>query len=146
MSANLKAPIRTAILAATAITDELATYKGAPAVFTRRPIPDDATYPCIVIETDLSRDEDALVALRPVVMADICVYGTNDPQGAEYRAVENIGYALRNLFHRKRWSIVPTDAAVIDVVARGPSAAPTDDEKTVGRVVTLQVRLRDDGA
>ena len=144
MSANLKGPVRTAILAASAITDDLATYKGSPAVFTRRPIPDDAPYPCIVVESDVDRDEDALVTFRPVVLVDIAVYGRNDPQGSEYRAVENIGYALRNLFHRQRWSITASGATVIDVAARGPNAAPTDDEKTVGRVVVLQVRLRED--
>lgn len=140
---NLKAPIRAAIVANAGITASLATYLGAPAVFTKRPVPEDAGYPCIVIESDPIRDEDGLTSLRPVVLADVVVYGTNDPQGSEYRAVENIGYALRTLFHRQRWSLTVSGATVIDVTVAGPFQAPTDDEKKVARGVTLQVRLKE---
>lgn len=141
MSIDLKAAVRTAILANAEIRDELATYGSSKAVFTRRPIPDDAPYPCIVISDMVIDDGDGLVSRRPTIDVDVCVYGKNDPQGAEYRTTETIGYALRNLFHRQRWSITQAGAHVSDVTCRGPLPAPTDDEKTVGRVVTLQVRL-----
>jgi hypothetical protein len=141
MISAVKTAVRAAIIANAAIADELAVYVGAPAVFTKRPIPDDAGYPCVVVEAHAFADEDALVEMHPLIDVDVCVYGRNDPQGSEYRAVETVGYNLRNLFHRQRWSIEISGASVTDIRARGPLPAPTDDEKTVGRVVTLQLRL-----
>lgn len=139
MTLDLSAPLRTAIIGHTPITSKLATFNGAPAVFTRRPVPD--AYPLVIVSPDIVlSDEDGISDLRPVVVRDIAVYGLNDT-AANYRKVEQVGYALRDLFHRQRQAITVIGYRVIDIVAQGPYPAPVDDDTTVGRRVTLQARL-----
>ena len=137
---NLVKPIRVAIVADSTITALLGSYQSVASVFTRRPAPEGATYPMIMVSPAVVvSDEDALVERRPVVNHDVIVYGQQD--GA-YRDVESVGYLLREKFHRQRFSISPDGYAVIDLVAEGPIPGPTDDEEFIARVVSLQVRLR----
>ena len=139
MTLDLSAPLRTAIIGHTPIASKLGTFNGAPAVFTRRPVPD--AYPLVIVSPDIAvSDQDGISNLRPVVVRDIAAYGLNDT-AANYRKVEQIGYALRDLFHRRRQSITVTGYRVIDIVAQGPYAAAVDDDTMAGRRVTLQVRL-----
>lgn len=141
MSPDIAPALRTAILATSGITTKLATYGGAPAVFTRRPVPDEATYPFIIVSPDvIVSDDDMLSQAITVVTRDIAVYGQNDTP-AHYRDVEAVGYAIRALFHRARRSITVSGWRIIDVRCMGPMTAPVDDDKTVGRLVSLTVRL-----
>lgn len=138
---NLSAAIRTALVEDTGIAAALANYQGTKPVFTRRPAPDDAPFPIIMVSGDIAVDDaDGVDDDRPIVTRDVGVYGQNEPADA-YVAVEELGWAVRRLFHRRKNVITVDDWHVIDVVARGPRIAPTDDEKTVGRVVSLTVRL-----
>lgn len=144
---DVAAPIRTALIGASTVTAELTVYHSSYPVFTRRPVPDDAPYPLIIVSPDVSvGEEDGLNDLRPVITRDISIYGTNgvDSTNNQYRAVERAAYAVRNLFHRRRNSISVPDWSVTSVVASGPIAAPVDDAQTVGRVVTLIMRLYQD--
>lgn len=142
MSLDLSEPIREAVLGNPAVAGLLSVYVGSPAVFTRRPVPSAAEYPLVAISPDVSIvDEDFLNTLHPVVIRDVTVYGLQD--GAEaYRTVEQVGYELRGMFHRKKFSIVPDGYSVIDIVAIGPIPAPVDDDKLVARVVSLTIRLQ----
>ena len=140
MSLDLSPAIRDALMDAVAISSQLADWKGEPSIHTRRPLPADVTYPCIAISPDVTiYDADGLKSERPIVERDVTAYGLQPDQ---YRTVEALGHAIRQLFHRQKWSIRPDGYDVIDVQARGPMPAPTDDEKKVGRVVTLTIRLR----
>ena len=140
MSLDLAPAILAAIKTDPAITGLLSVFQGEPAISTRRPIDDDMVKPFILITPDVAiNDDDALTSIRPIVIRDIIVYG-NQPD--DYRTVEQIGYRLRDLFHRKRDSIIPTGFDVIAVTATGPRAAPTSDDETVGRVVSLTIQLR----
>lgn len=142
---NIIQPIRIALLANSTVTNPLASYKGAKCVFTRRPVPIDVPYPMIVVSPDISlNDEDGINDFRPRIMRDIIVYGQNDAP-EKYRAVEEIAYAVRLMFHGKRTSIVVPSWGIIDIRCTGPIPAPTDDEKTVARSVTLTVRLAQRG-
>lgn len=142
---DLAVPLRAAIIDDSDIAPLLATYSGAPACFTRRPVPSNATYPLVVISPDItSTDEDILAGERPVVVRDIAIYGQNDTV-AQYRTVEEIGYLTRALFHRRKDVLSISGYRVIDIVAQGPMPAPTDDEQTVGRLVTLTIRLQPQG-
>lgn len=140
MSLNLAGPIRIAMLAEPSIAGLLSIFRGEPAIATRRPLPAGMGRPCIAVSPDVTvTDEDALNSPRPVVVRDIIAYGD---QPDDYRVIEDLGYAMRDFFHRNRFSIVPDGYAVIDIVARGPFPAPTDSEKTVARMVSLTIRLQ----
>lgn len=138
---DLSVPIRDAVVAALAAS--LPAYKGGSPVFTRRPVPSNAPYPMVVISSDVTVSEDDGIAdERPTVIRDVAVYGVNDVPD-NYREVEEIAYAVRQLFHRQRQSLDLSASTykVIDVRASGPRPAPTDDEQTVGRLIELTVRL-----
>lgn len=140
MSLDLGAPIRTALLAEPTIEGLLAEYQSVAGVFTKRPIPDGALYPLIIVNPDVSvTDFDGLTSDRPTVVKDIVVYGR---QPDDYRVVESIGYSIRELFHRERFSITVPGFDVVLITASGPRSAPTDDDSTVARVVTLTIQLR----
>lgn len=140
MSLDLAANIRTALLAEATIAGLLSTWNGEAAVFTRRPVPDDAVTPFIAVSPDISvTDADGLTSERPIVVRDITVYGDQPDQ---YRTVEQVGYSIRRLFHHDRLSITNTDYDIVNIVATGPQIAPTDDETAIARVVTLTISAR----
>lgn len=143
----LDAPIRLGLIADAEITSYLGLHDGAPCVFTRRPVPSEAPYNMIIIGPNISvTNEDSLNGRRPVVVRDVIAYGwqtvQDGPIGAGYRRIEELGYLLQRFFHRRK-PITVTGYHVIDIVASGPIPAPTDDEKLVGRAVTLTVRLQE---
>lgn len=139
--ADLSVAIRNAIVADATVTGKLTAYAGSWPVFTRRPVPTDAAYPIIIISTDIaSSNEDGISDSRPVITRDVTVYGQNDTS-AKYRDVEIIAFRLNEIFHRKRLSITVPGWHVVGVTVDGPTPAPTDDDATVARVVTLNFRL-----
>lgn len=142
MSVNLAIPLRSAIIANVAISSKLAQFRNEPGVFTRRPVPDDAKYMLIAISPDIANyDEDGLKTFRTRTTKDIFIYGE---QPDDYRDVENIGYLLREMFHRKKDSIVVPGHHIISVTALGPMIAPTEEMASnqpniVGRLVSLTI-------
>jgi len=139
MSLDLAVPFRDAISGTSEITSYLSTYVGEPSVHTRRPIPDAAGYPLIIINPPVTiTDEDDIDKDRPIVLLDLAVYGE---AVNHYRQVDAVGYLLRDLFHGIKSSISVTGYSVVDINVRGPMVAPTDDDKIVGRIVSVQVRL-----
>ena len=139
MSLDFAPAIYAALIADSTITGLLSEYKTNPAIFTRRPIPADAVYPYIVVNPDASvTDFDALNSDRPIIIRDIAIYGQ---QPDDYRAVEQIGYLVRELFHRNRFSLSNSDYNIVLITATGPQIAPVDDDHTVGRLVSLRIQL-----
>lgn len=138
---NIVVPIRIALLANSGITNLLASYKGAKCVFTRRPVPIDAPYPMVVVSPDITlTDEDGINDFRPKITRDIITYGQND-EPDKYRVVEEIAYKVRVMFHGVRTAISIPGWHNIDIRTTGPIPAPTDDEKTVARAVSVTIRL-----
>lgn len=136
---NLVAPIRVALVADSDITDLLGTYQGNPSIHTRRPVPEQAMYPMLVISSSVAiGDFDGLKSNRPIAVHDVIAYGQKDDS---YRVVEELGYLLRNKFHRNRTVISVPSYNVVSLVASGPIPAPVDDIKFIGRVVSLTVQL-----
>lgn len=138
---DLSQPLRDAIMGEVAITAILDEWNGEPSVHTRRPLPADVkSTKCIAISPNVAMtDQDALNSERPVIVRDIIAYGK---QPADYREVEQLGFFIRALFHRRKWSINPPEGyGVIDIQANGPFPAPTDDDGTVARLVSLTIRL-----
>ena len=145
MTADLAAPLRAALVGASSVTSRLSAYEGSYPVFTRRPMPAGAPYPVVMVSPDISvTDRDGVDDLQPVVERDIAVYGQNDT-AAHYRDVEAIAYAVRALFHRRWRALTVSGWKVVSIIARGSIPAPTDDEQTVGRLVTLTITLARQG-
>src|SRR5688572_21099513 len=117
----------------------LGLWNTNPSIHTRRPPPEGAGYPMVISAGDSDIDDDDFTnSDNPILTRDVSVYGNNPDQ---YRAVESVGYRLRDLFHRRRSSIVVAGWNTVDVTARGPQVGGVDDETHVHRVVTLTVRL-----
>ena len=154
MSLDLGPPLRATLIGenddafvnTAAIRALMPEYLGAPAVFAYRPIPDDTPSLVIMINPDAAiSDADGLTSDRPIVQRDIIVYGRKGTPGDpsdDSPKVEQLGFLIRELFHRKKFSVRPEGYSVIDVVATGPVVAPVDDDGEIGRLVSLTVRLR----
>ncbi len=140
MSLDLSIPIRSAIVANSAVTANLPAYLGSYPVFTRRPVPGNAPYPMIVISDDISlTDQDGVNDFQPIAVRDIGVYGRNNILG-QMEVVLAMAYLLRTQFHRKRLSLTVPGWNVTDIVVTGPTEIPMEDQ-IVGRNVELTVRL-----
>jgi hypothetical protein len=144
---DLGPPIRAAILAQGPITALLGKYKAQPSIFTRRPVPAEAKDPIVLINdpASLVDSNSALSKDSPVIVIDVAIYGKKGAPGStvdQTREVQEVGMLIRELFNRNRWALSPSGFHVIDVRAAGPVPAPVDDDKTIGRIVTLTVSLR----
>jgi hypothetical protein len=111
----------------------LASYKGAPAVFTTDPAPGDALLPYIVTAGQVS---DAAFDTKTVsgrqLWRDVRCYASADGSAAE---VEAIAERVRVLLHRQVLTI--PDFVVFVAECSGPIAA--DEEQAYGRVVTVRM-------
>lgn len=140
---NIAPNIRAAILATPAIANVLSVWEGEPAVHTRRPLPENATYPLVAISPDVTyNDQDFLSSGLDVVTRDIFIIGRVGQLTDDYRVVEQAAYAIRELFHRNNTSLGDNEIHIVSVNASGPRAAPVDDTTFVGRVVTLTIRMQ----
>ena len=137
---DLAVPLRNALINAVAIQALVASYQGSYAVFTRRPTPDNV-YPQIVVSGEITfGNEDGNNYFAPMMTRDVTAWGLNDV-ATNFRNVEVLGRAIRDLFQRQRSSIVVPSWNVTDIQCRGPVRAPSDDDKLVGRLVSVTVRL-----
>lgn len=141
LASALPAAIRTAIVENEGIAALLGKWKGEPSVHTRRPAPEGAEYPMVIIpsENAAASDQDGLTSRRPVLIRDVLVYGKNP---ADYREVDDAAELIFLLFHRQKWSLSIEGYSVVDIVARRPTIAPTSDDKRVGRLIPLTIRLQ----
>ena len=136
-SLEILAPLRTAIVGNSTITPLLGTWDNNPAVHTRSPMPSDSGFPAIVIQQITRTDQDEINHHRPIVNADISVFGY---QPDMVRVVDQIADLVFALFHRQR-AITVTNYSLIDIRASGPYPIPSDDT-TTGRGISLTIRLR----
>lgn len=130
-----------AITGNSSITALLGTWNTNTSVFTKRPVPERASYPMIIINPPFSitNPEDALVERRPLISLDIAVYGE---QEKHYRDVDAVAFLIRNQFHRIRTALTVSGYVVYEIVTTGPIPAPADDEEHIGRAVTLNIKLQ----
>lgn len=139
-SANLAEPLRTAIIGNVSITALLPAYLGGYPVFTRRPVPNDAPYPLIIISPDTNvTNDDGINDYRPISFRNINVYSANDTP-EHYRQADTLAYLIRNLLHRNRQAIVVTGWNVVDIQVEGPQPSPSDDQSE-GRILIVSTRL-----
>lgn len=122
------------------LTAALATYGGGPAIFTSRPVPEDAVPPLVITEgsvTDIGGIADGLRREGREFTRDIAVYfpADNDPTGLEAAAER-----IRALFHRKKVAV--TGFHTVLCRASGPIPAPVEGADEKGRVVTVRFVLQ----
>lgn len=140
MSLDLSAPLYAAVTGDSTISNLLGLFGADPSVHTRRPVPEGAAYPMVVITQSVGiSDEDWIDTEFPVVVSDVIAYGENDSQ---YRTIVDLGFLLRDLFHRKKDSITVDGHSVLEIRVSGPIPAPTSDFKHVARAITLTTRLQ----
>jgi len=139
---DLAQSFRNSLIANATLANMLPNYLDSPTVFTRRPVPPDAPYPMIVVSSDSAKtDTDGLADLRPIITRDIIVYGSNDTSD-HYRDVEEMAYVIFSIFHRNPMSLfVDTGWNITAVTCQGPRPAPTDDDQTIARAVTVVTQL-----
>lgn len=139
-SPDLTQEIRGALLAESTVTDLLPAYQGSFPIFTRRPVPVDVTYPCLVISKNITvEDEDGVNDFRPIITRDIAAYHTNEP-ASNYQALDALADAVRAMFHRKRPFTIDGWGVTL-ITCRGPIEQRLEADKLTGRVVMLTVRV-----
>ena len=138
---DLTVPIRTALLGDANIISGLPAYLNSYPIFTRRPVPVDAPFPCIVISQDITlNEEDGIGDYRSEIQRDIAVYHTNELP-ANGAVIEAIAQAVRRTFHRRRNSLTVSGWSVVRIQASVPIDASSDSDQRVGAVVQLVVLL-----
>ena len=136
---NLAVSIRSFLLTDSALTSLLPNFKGSPAIFTRRPLPDDAPpFVCIVSPLISGFDSDYLRRFQRELTYDVSFYGPN-ATAADYRKVEDASFICVQKMHRlnTRNFSMPQGWQLVRAKAYGPIAAAVDDDKTVGRLVSV---------
>jgi len=138
---DLSIPIRSLILATPAIANLIPPYQNSKAVFTRRPAPADATGLMVFVSPMIGGgiDSDFLKSQKREVFHDIVCYGPNDT-AANYRKVQEVGFALAQTFHRLNplKLDMPEGWHLVRAKSFGPMPAPTDDQKIIGRMISVQ--------
>lgn len=141
---DLSLPLYAALTLNPDIVALLGEWQGTASIFTNRPTPPDAAYPMLVTAGDVTRsDDDLLDDPVLVIVRDISIFGQNTAVGGnnQTRICDNIALRVRDLFHRQRTSIEVDQWDVLDIVCQGPIVGPTDDDRSVHRMVTLTIRL-----
>lgn len=138
-SVDIGKAIHALVAADATVAAYLATYKGQPAVFTRRPVPPDAELPYLVVETAAAVERtNTLDGKLPVmdVERQLSLFGpaTGDPD-----AIDAAAERLAWLLHQRLLAVPGWTRARCTVVA-GPGDLSADDE-SYGRVLTVRTHL-----
>lgn len=121
-----------------ALVAMLATYKGAPAIFTMHPVPGDARLPYVVSVGEISQVPfDTKTCRGRELIRDVRVYADADGNPI---LVEAIAERVRALLHRGALTITGFQWVLSNVV--GPIVA--DESHTYGRVVSMSVKAQEE--
>lgn len=140
---NLAKSIQDFLLADTNVTSKISVYLNSFAIFTRRPVPEDAKYPMIVVSPLVAdTDLDFLRCKRRILSYDIAIYHNNDAS-ANYRLVEELGFYIARKFDKlpRHAMTLPTGVSLVKSLARGPIVGPQDDLVKVSRVIPLELDI-----
>ncbi len=111
----------------------LATYNGAPAVFTTDPAPGDATLPYIVSAGNVADAPfDTKTGNGRQVWRDVRCYAAADGSAV---TIEAIGERVRQLLHRASLTVDGFNVFMTD--CSGPSVA--DEPDAYGRIVSVRL-------
>ncbi len=130
----------------TFINDDAAIMADATKVYTRRPVPENAVYPFIVVSSQVSHAEnDFINNITRNITYDVIVYGQNDTS-SNYRTTENIAFLVQNKFVRltSTQMAIPAGYHLVQVNAIGPLAYPTDDNDKIARGISVNITISKD--
>lgn len=126
-----------------AVAPSLATYNGAPAIFSER-APDDfldtpPTKPFLIIAVP-TRDEpmETFTETGRLIQQDVRGYQKGTGSGAELDAVMR---SVRDLFHNRPGELTVTGGKCDVCRVNGPMQSPTSEEAYIGRRVTIRLDL-----
>lgn len=125
------------------LSASLATYNGAPAIFSER-APDDfldaaPAEPFLIIAVP-TRDEpmETFTETGRLVVQDVRGYQRDNGSGAELEALMR---TIRDLFHNRPGDLVVTGGKCDVCRVNGPMQSPTSDEAYIGRRVSIRLDL-----
>lgn len=145
MSGEFDASIVSAIQSDGTLAALLSTYAGAPAVFTDRPVPDDAEAPYVFVsESVFDGSFDTLKQFGRDFAKDVWVVFPPNQTKDLKTAAERV----RTLFHKQPLSV--TGFQTVQVFASGPVGGFPEDTRGAGqdnipeiaRIVTVRAILR----
>ena len=117
------------------LTALLATYNGAPAIFTIDPVPKDAALPYIISAGEATNDAfDTKVSSGRKITRDIRCYTEAADSAA---SVEAMAERVVELFHRHHLAVEGFRTIIAE--ASGPISA--NEELAYGRVVSVRLTL-----
>lgn len=125
------------------VASSLATYNGAPAIFSER-APDDfldtpPTKPFLIIAVP-TRDEpmETFTEVGRLIQQDVRGYQRDNGSGAD---LDTLMRAVRDLFHNRPSELTVTGGKCDVCRVNGPTQSPTSDEAYIGRRVTIRLDL-----
>lgn len=127
----------------TDVASSLATYNGAPAIFSER-APDDfldtpPAKPFLIIAVP-TRDEpmETFTEIGRLVVQDVRGYQRDNGSGVELEALMR---TIRDLFHNRPGELTVTGGKCDVARVTGPVQSPTSDAAYIGRRVTIRLDL-----
>ena len=116
-----------------ALVGMLASYEGAPAIFTIDPVPGDAVLPYVVSAGDVTDTSfDTKIDRGRRIWRDVRCYATAD---GDAMPVEQIAERVRALLHRHILTVVGYGVLVAE--CSGPIAS--NEQDAYGRIVTVKL-------
>jgi hypothetical protein len=129
----LSAAIYTRLANDAILSEMLTTYASAPAIFTTRPVPGDATPPYLVTAGDVAdAANDSKNSLGRETRRDVSIFA---PANGSAALIEQIAERVRVVLHRQALSIAGYRWLISE--CSGPVA--NDGDGYYGRVVTVRV-------
>ena len=137
---DLTPNIRSFLLADATFVGYLATYLNSKALFTRRPVPTDATYPMGIVSPLVTyREADFVNGKKKFTIThDVMLFDTND-SSTNYRNIQAAADRVRKIMHRldRTAFVMPAGYQLIMCRADEPIPGATDDLIKVSRIVQL---------
>jgi hypothetical protein len=118
----------------------LSTYGGEPAIFSVDPAPADAELPFVVSAGAFAQIPfDTKTGEGRQLWRDVRCY---DEEKGSTLAIDAIAERIRTLLHRYALPVTGWGTLLADVT--GPAMAADDNERVVGRIVTLRLVLQEE--
>lgn len=137
---TLQPSIRSFLLNDSTFSGYLTDYKGSKSLFTRRPVPEDATYPLAVVSPIITYRESDFVTGKQhfYITHDLLIFDTNE-SSSNYRSVEEAAFRARKVLHRLNPTTftMPAGYRLLSCLADFPIPGPTDDLIKVSRIIQL---------
>lgn len=139
---DLSVSIRKYLLTINSFTDIISNYSTSKAIFNYRPVPNDAVYPmCVVSSASGGGDIDWLNCNRRSIVYHVFIYDNNS-EPLKYINIEKAANIVARSFHRMDVNLLEqVGFKVVSVTASNPFPAPTDDNETIARAITLNFEV-----